>query len=129
MVFKKIFGFIPVPIFYTENLIKDWAGGVSYGFFIIIKPKYKESKTLLEHELVHSHQFYRTFGFMSLLYWLSPNYRIKYELEAYHVQVKAKNYSDYIIKWVAKSLYNNYNTDKSKEELLKITQDYYLDAK
>ena len=52
MKWKRIFGFIPVPVFYVES-VRDGFAGVSYGPFIRIAKKYREDVGLLNHELHH----------------------------------------------------------------------------
>lgn len=122
---KFIFQIIPIPIFYTSFLVKDWAAGQSVGPAIFIKPEHKTDH-ILQHELVHCRQWYRTFGIHGLLYNISKKYRIKAELEAYKVQVSKQNYSTYIIKWVAKTLVGYYNIGYTREEMEVICFKYYL---
>lgn len=122
---KFIYRIIPILVFYTDFLQKSWTAGRSFGVFVVLRPKYynKES-SILEHELIHCRQFYRTFGLHGILYQFK-SYRLKAELEAYEAQVKQQNYSLFIKKWVAKILFKNYNLNKSYEELEKIVLDYY----
>jgi hypothetical protein len=74
-------------VFYTDRLVKSWAAGTTYGPFVFIRPQYKNDIGLLEHELVHVNQFWRTLGLMELLYEFSAKYRFKYEVEAYKKQL------------------------------------------
>jgi len=100
-----IYGIIPIPVFYVDDL--DWAAGRSYGFFIRIKKDYKDDRGLLEHELQHCRQFYRTLMLHPLLYKFSKTYRYNSELECYRVQLSfsqnknrsAKHFVKYITTW------------------------------
>lgn len=75
-------------IIYTDKLPKDWASGWCYGPVILIRPKHKNDKGLLEHELFHSIQFWLTLGFHGLLHYLIPKYRYWSEIWAYRRQLK-----------------------------------------
>jgi hypothetical protein len=77
-----------------------WA--ISFNFFIVIKPELRNKGKVLEHELIHCKQFYRTFGLQFLLDNLSHKYRYKSELEAYGEQVRlggltAKEAAEFIV--------------------------------
>lgn len=85
MKFRFIFKIIPVPVFYVDDL-GDFAGR-SNGFFVRIVKDYKDDKGLIEHELQHCRQFYRTLMLHGLLYKFSKKYRYKAELECYKLQL------------------------------------------
>ena len=74
--------------FYTDKPIPTSFAGYTFGPIILIRPKYRDDKGLLEHEKVHVKQFWRTLGTHWILYKLSKNYRLKCEVEAYKVQLK-----------------------------------------
>lgn len=84
---RWIFYVIPVPVVYAGWLVGKGFSATSYGVFVAIRPDYKEDHALLEHELQHCRQFYRSFGLNALLYWLSKKHRYRLELEAYRVQL------------------------------------------
>ena len=115
MIWRKVFRIIPVPIFITDTCVNH--AGKNCGIWIAIKPKYATDRTslsaLIEHELVHSKQFYRTLGFHSILYWLSAKYRLKAELEAYKETIRVYKYNRKAdTMWIATSLYKHYNLEK-----------------
>jgi len=55
--------------------------------WIFIHPDHCEERSLIEHELVHVRQFYRTLGIHIILYEISSNYRLRSEVEAYRAQL------------------------------------------
>ena len=77
-------------VVYTDSnlLIPKKFGAFTRAFFIFIRTKYKDDTALLEHELVHVRQFWRTFGLSLLLYSLSKKYRLTAEVEAYQIQLQ-----------------------------------------
>lgn len=74
-------------VFYTNWFIRKRFDGMSVGPFVFIRPKCKDDKGLLAHELVHVEQFYRYWGLNGLLYFFSKKWRLKLEVEAYKKQV------------------------------------------
>lgn len=100
-------------VFYTDRVVPDNAAGCAFGPFIFIRPAYKNDAGLLAHEQVHVAQFFRTFGLLIPLYWLSDSYRLAAEVEAYREQ--AKHYT--VDKtWVfAEFIASRYSLDISKE--------------
>lgn len=86
MKIKFIFKFIPVPVFYCTWFMAIHAGK-SWNLFVQIHPEYKDDEGLLEHELTHCRQFWRTLWFHALRYWLDKTYRYQAELEAYKKQL------------------------------------------
>jgi len=119
MILKKIYGFIPVPIFVTNVCVNH--AGKNCGLWIAISTKFKLDgdstseeielfNSIVEHELVHSKQFYRTFGLHALLYYFNKKYRLRAELEAYKRTIETMGYnkrSDVI--WIANVLHKSYN--------------------
>ena len=102
----KFAWFLPVLVFYTENIKSNFAG-LAAGPFIFIKEKYREDKGLLRHEIKHSKQFYITLGIGSLLYKFNAKVRYLAEVGCYKEQLKfspdskkkrhAEIYADFII--------------------------------
>ena len=84
---RWIYKILPVPVFY-RRIVRPGIGGVTTFFFIVIQPKLRDKGKILEHELIHCKQFYRTFGLNILLKILSHKYRYKNELEAYGEQIR-----------------------------------------
>jgi hypothetical protein len=98
---RWIYKIIPVPVFY-RRIMRPGFAGVSRTFFIVIKPELRNKGKILEHELIHCKQFYRTLGLNILLNNLSHKYRYKSELEAYGEQVRlggltAKEAAEFIV--------------------------------
>jgi len=106
---------------YTNDV---WGGfaGATKACFIRIKPEYRDDVGLLMHEKVHVAQFWRTFGFHSLLYLISKKYRLNAEIEAYKAQLTlppATSNPDYYRSLYAKFIANKYHLNITKEEVLK----------
>ncbi len=106
MKIKTVYGFIPVPVFIAKDL--GWAAGRAYGVFVRIKEKYKDDEGLLQHELQHIRQFYRTLMLHPLLYKFSARYRYNAELECYRVQLRYAKNKDRTLKYFVKLLTTRY---------------------
>lgn len=117
MKIKNIFKYIPIPIIFTNFGMEKWQAGKSYGFFITVKPDYKYDAGLIEHELVHCKQHYRTFFLHGLMYQFSKSYREKCEIEAYSVQSVYK--PEYISQF-ADFMATRYGLDHSAEHYKEI---------
>lgn len=118
MKIKFVYKILPVLVLYTDNLDPKW-GGYCYGPFIKIRNKYKDDIGLLEHELTHSKQVYRTIFLHGLFYKFSETYRVKSEVEAYKVQ--ASYYSDTMgsYNWMSDVILEKYNISKyNKQQVL-----------
>lgn len=109
---KTVYKFIPVPVFYTNWFIPNRYGAISLGFFVLIRPEYKGNTALLEHELQHCRQFWRTLWVHAPLYFLSKRYRLYAECDAYAVQIKYGGSYD----WAIQMLTNYYNLNISERE-------------
>ena len=105
----------PALVFYTDNLPENKAG-VANAFVIRIRPKYKTDKGLLQHELVHVKQWFRTFTLHSPLYMFSKSYRLKAELEAYREQLKY--YEDDRTEMFAGFICNDYDLNVDKNTVI-----------
>lgn len=73
---------------YTNCLIPERFAALTFGPFVFIRPQYRDDRGLLEHELVHVAQFWRTLGLNGLGYLFSKSYRLHCELEAYREQLR-----------------------------------------
>ena len=73
--------------FITNNLPAN-SNGAANGPVVRIRPGYEDDRGLLEHELTHVKQWWRTLGLHSILYLCSKRYRLKAEVEAYREQLK-----------------------------------------
>lgn len=60
MRWERVFGLIPTPVFYTDDLPEDVGGCVAYWVVPIVKirPKYQADEGILQHELQHCRQFW-----------------------------------------------------------------------
>lgn len=108
--------YLPAFVFYTSFLVKY--GALTIGPIVLIKPKERELNVeygLIEHELTHVRQFYRTFGLYWLKYLLSKKARLEYELEAYREQLEYVPDSAPVFAWY---LSTRYKLDITKEEAL-----------
>ena len=74
-------------VFYTDRIIPERFAGLTIGFVVLIRPKYRDDSGLLAHELVHVRQFWRSCGLSMLLYEISKSWRLRYEVEAYKAQM------------------------------------------
>lgn len=83
---RYIYNFIPIPIFQTNCIPKNF-DALSFGVLVLIRPD-KNNEALIEHELTHCKQFYRSFGINSLAYLISSESRYQLELEAWSAQIQ-----------------------------------------
>ena len=74
-------------VIYTNKIIPERFAAHTYGPFVLIRPKYKEDRGLYQHEKTHVKQWLRN-PLMGLWYNFSPKSRLKYEAEAYAVQLE-----------------------------------------
>jgi hypothetical protein len=115
---KFIYYVIPVPIFFTNFGVPKNSGGCFRGGLIFIRPKYKNDKGLLFHEIEHAKQFWK-YGliFFSLSYLLSKKFRLNREVEAYKVQLK---HDPHAANAFARFIATKYNLDISQNEALEL---------
>ncbi len=130
-----IYKFIPIFIFYTDILVKDWAIGRSLGFFIVIRPGYRFNPYLETHELIHCKQFFRTFGLHWWKYNTDNEYKLRAEIEAFTTEFTHRYKiidtsglwiedspfssmpSSVEVKILVARLFENYKLDMSKKEI------------
>ena len=85
LMFKTVFGIIPVPVFITDWGMGPTVGGSANGPVVRIRPKYIErnDEGILNHELNHVKQFYTplliSLGIFAAL-WLWLGYISEYSL-------------------------------------------------
>jgi len=144
MKFKRIFKVIPVPIFYVDK-VRDMFAGVSYGMWVKIKKEYRDDEGLLQHELTHCKQWYRTFGihgcmciastgkfwFIKFPGWLvkrGKKWKFKAEVEAYVIQTIycSENLHLSRIDLFAGFIADRYGLDVTKEEAKEALLEEYL---
>ena len=105
MIYTVIYTTIGVPM-----------GGKSFGPLILIRPKYRDDRGLLEHEKVHVRQWWAwaKTGFLH-----RPSHFDR-EVEAYREQIKWYPYPT--INYFAERLANNYGFDITIDEARKALQ-------
>ena len=119
MKFRTVFNFLPAFIFYPKTIFIKF-DGITLGPFIFIKEKHKQNIEMLEHELIHVKQFYRTFGLFCILYLISKKRRLVYEVEAYKrsIEIKCKDDASkrtYYARQYAKILADKYQVGLDKD--------------
>jgi len=111
-----VYKFIPVPVFLSDK-IREPFSGYSRFVYIVIKPNCIDDLGLIEHELTHIRQFYRTLGLMDLLKHFSKRIKLNRELEAYINQANEYGYSSYYeVSWIVDSLIYDYELGIYDEE-------------
>ena len=116
---RFVYKVLPVWVRYVgEGQVKSGFAGYCYGPYVKILESYKDDIGLVEHELTHSRQVYRTFFLMGLIYMMSSKYRYKCELEAYAVQLSyaEEKDRDRLARLFAGFMANKYNLDVDREE-------------
>jgi hypothetical protein len=75
-------------IIYTNCLVPDNSAAITFGFIILIRPKYRGDIGLLAHERTHVRQWRESWGAFWPRYLLSKRRRRDYEVEAYREQLR-----------------------------------------
>ena len=116
MKIKFVYGIFPALVFYTDK-IKEGFGGVTNGPIVRIRKKYENTdEGLLQHELTHVKQWYRTLMTHPIWYGLSQSYRLNAEIEAYKKQASYYRYD--ASGWMIDALCTKYGLTKfSREEI------------
>ena len=122
LMIRFVYKILPVLVIYTDYLPKRFSG-YCLGFIVLIRPGARGDTGLLEHELVHSRQFYRTLGVYSILVWISKRYLFKTEIEAYATQLRYSE--DLEILRFSKFIAENYGLNVSIEEAEDALRDYF----
>jgi len=110
--------------FYTNKLIPSRFAGITYQIWftplsvILIRPKYRSDKGLLAHEQTHAKQIRHNWLWF-LFYNFSKKYRLKYEAEAYRVQLNYCTDKQKSLDTFATFLSSLYNLDISYQDALK----------
>jgi hypothetical protein len=120
---KFVYRIFPVFIFYYKGKENKTYDATTFFNIIFIREKYRDNEAILQHEITHARQFYRTCGLHFFLYLLSPKYRLYSEIEAIKVQLKFM-ITGYRYSVIAKYIFENYGiemimTQDEIEELLK----------
>jgi len=119
MEIRWAFKYLPAFIFYSDRLLRN--GGVTFGPLILLRKKYRGETSaaatgLIEHELTHARQFYRTCGLNGPRY-LFARWRLAYEVEAYKVELR---YNPEAASVFARYIANRYRLDITESDALKL---------
>lgn len=118
---KFVYGILPAIVWYTNSISDARFGGMANGPLIRIRSKYVIDHGLLEHELTHVKQWWRTLGLHGIFYKLSSKYRFASEIEAYRSQLQttfgSSRPSQTAIDQVVKAIQTKYDLDVSAEEI------------
>lgn len=119
MEIRWAFRHLPAFLFYSDLLKRN--GGVTFGPLILLKKKYRGDASaaatgLIEHELTHARQFYRTCGLNGPRY-LFARWRLAYEVEAYKAELR---YAPDAAAAFARCIANRYRLDITESEALKL---------
>ena len=101
-------------IIYTD-LMPDRFSGYTLGPMVLIRPSKRHDVGLLQHELMHVKQFWRTWGLFGIPYLLSRTRRFEYEVEAYREQLKYSPGREAVF---ARFLARNYDLDMTESQAL-----------
>jgi hypothetical protein len=112
---RFVYGAFPAFIIWTDKSLKDWQGAVTRGNVIIARPKYRGvDEGIIEHELTHVKQFYRTGSVHSWLYLFSKTYRLFSEAETYAKQLSVyPDWKSRVDKFVG-YLFESYDLDMTE---------------
>ena len=86
MKIRFVYGVLPVFVFYPKVENATWSAKMN-GPVIRIR-EFQDDEGVLQHEMTHVKQFYRTFCLHSFLYLLNQKYRFKAEVEAFRKQLE-----------------------------------------
>jgi len=107
---------------YTDEMPAN-AGGYAKAWFVRVRPKYKDDKGILFHELYHVGRWWK-YGLIGLLlYKFTQKWRLNEEVGAYREQLKyapATSNPGYYRDMYAGFIADNYGLDVSKGEVLKL---------
>ena len=138
---RAVFGIVPVPIVYTDRLLKDWQGAATRGPFVVIRPVYLErgDEGIHAHELEHVRQFWTMAASLAIvlllvlpaewrafsaalpllvhpfMYRFVRGYRLEAEVSAYQVQL-AFSPAGASADWAAEALATKYDLNISRED-------------
>lgn len=113
-----MYGVLPALVWYGENIADSRFGGFANGPLIRIRSKYIIDHGLLEHELTHVKQWWRTLGTHGVLYAVSSKYRLASEVEAYRAQLRICDPS--AVEWMIKAIQTKYDLSVSEEKVRKL---------
>lgn len=79
------------PVFnvYTTHFIADEESGSNKGIINVMRPE-DRGTNVLDHELIHAKQCYRTFYLGTIIAYFSETYLAKCEAEAYAIEINSE---------------------------------------
>jgi hypothetical protein len=92
----------------------------AYTYFAVVLVRPGQGEALIEHELTHARQFWRYWGTNGLRYRFSKKWRLRFELEAYRVQLALMGPA--AAPAIAGSLSTKYNLGISIDEALQLLE-------
>ena len=108
---------------YTDKMPDANTGGYARAWLIRIRPRYKDDKGMMEHELLHVGYWWKYGIIGRLLYKFSKRWRLNEEVACYREQLKhapasldPERYRDMYAGFIA----DDYGLDVSKGDVLKI---------
>lgn len=116
MKLRFVYGILPAFVFYPIKEVPP-ATASSRGPFVSIY-ELQEEEGVLQHELVHVRQWYRTFGMHPILYHIFRKYRQNSEVEAFRKQLRYTPHKIDIYVGLLTCEYDLYITDTKARELL-----------
>lgn len=116
-----VYGVCPVFVFYNDSFLDEDQGGVAKGLLVFIKQEYRDCNIVLQHELIHARQSYRTYFLDWILVYLSDSHFAKREAEAYALELTNEDQ----IGGMARFIKEEYNLNVSNEKIEKYLKNYY----
>ena len=108
---------IPIPVLiFTKDFKDSRKQGLCLWFIIIIDSLLKDNEGCIQHELVHSKQYWRFPSLLWILYRISNLFRFFCEVGAFRKQLKYEPY--YFLDIFTKSLRENYGFKYDAEKWL-----------
>lgn len=105
MIIRRVYGVFPAFVF----KVKDLERCMTIGNIMLVDTE--ATQGVIEHELVHIKQNYRTLGFATVLYKFSQYFRLKFEIEAYKKEIEVDKLTDLDIIYLAETIAEDYNID------------------
>jgi hypothetical protein len=115
---------IPICIVYNVDFLGEEREGVSSIMLILSKhPKRQYRDVIIEHEMIHCKQLFRTLLTHVILYPFSEKYRAKAEAEAYAIEIR----SDSDIDSYAEHIQEFYSPGLKKEVIKNYLERYWFE--
>ena len=123
----KVYKILPAFVFINDKFVPKRFGALTIGIFIFLKKKHENNEALIQHELEHVKQFYKTFGMNTICYLVNKKKRIEYEASAYAVQLfyTSKKYFQEKLELFSNYLATKYNTDITPARARRKILEYY----